>query len=142
MITTTADLELNDIKPDDPQIWEKLDFKLKEKLNIALDEIKKSITDYVASHAEELSLNLPNIAPYGDYSKLLEDNDSMSDFLKTEGIKPENWVLHSISDHEMHKQLLRFEFVCTAIDDEEVLSGKAFISKAGIIRHAFVSVNE
>jgi hypothetical protein len=142
MITSTVDLGLKDLNVENPQIWEKIDSILKEKLNISLEEIKKFLTVYVASHAEELSLNLPNIAPYGDYSKLIEDNDLMADFLKNEAVRPENWILFSISDHETHSHLLRFEFVCNAINDAETLSGIIFISKAGIVRHAFVKVND
>lgn len=142
MIESIADFGFKDLDKDDPDFWNKIDLKLKEKLNLGLDDIKASITTYVSSHAEDLALQLPNIAPNGDYGKLLEDNDDMSDFLKKETAQPENWILNTISEHDQHKSLISFEFLTKTVDDGKTLRGLSFVSKAGIIRHAFVSVNE
>jgi len=142
MIETTSDLELKDLDPKDPEIWVKIDSKLKEKLNLGLDEIKTSLIKYIGSNAGELTLNIANIAPYNDYSKLIEDNDGMAEFLKTEAIKPENWILYEVSDYDRNKFLLLFSFGCMAINDGQTLEGRVFVSKSGVIRHAFVISNE
>lgn len=142
MITSIADLEFNELDKKDPEIWDKIDLKLKEKLNVGLSDMKSAIASYVESHAEEIALQLPNIAPNGDYSKLIEDNDDMANFLKKEVIKPEGWILILASDHDQHKNLLAFEFISKAVDEGETLKGLVFVSKSGVIRHAFVSVNE
>ena len=76
MIEKFSDLELKDA-----QTAEDVDSLLKEKLGISLDEMRQSLSTAVLSSASDLAETMFNIAPLGDYSKLLEDQPSMVAFL-------------------------------------------------------------
>ena len=141
MIESIADLGLKELDSKEPDFWEKFDNIIQEKIGINLATIKQSLIDYVTSHAEELSLELPNLTPHGNYAKMIENNDGMTEFLKKEVSDLNLWQVKSVSDHDQYKQLIRFELICTAVDDGETLDGKVFVSKAGVIRHAFVTIN-
>jgi hypothetical protein len=142
MIESVKDLELDTIDASAENVYDLLDARLQEKLNISLGTLKQNVVDYLVSHAEEITLELPNIAPYGKYEKLIEDNDDMAEFLKTEAAKPEAWQLSDINDDEKFVNLVKFEFICKAVDEGQVLAGRVFISKSGVVRHAFVLVND
>ena len=72
----------------------------------------------------------------GNYEKLIEDNEGMAEFLKTEGHKPEHWELHYISCGE-NDALIQFMFMNKAIDQGDTFKGLVYVSKSGKIRHAF-----
>jgi hypothetical protein len=141
MIESVKDLELDEIDPEAENVYDLVDARLQEKLNISLNSLKQLLSEYVVSHAEEITLELPNIAPYGQYDKLIEDNDEMAEFLKKEVSKPEAWLLAGILDDEKFTSLIKFKFICKAVDEGQVLEGYVFTSKAGIVRHSFVLVN-
>ena len=132
MIDKFEDLGLDD-KDEMPQIEQ----KIQDKLEVSVAEMKAALANYVQGHAEELSLEFVNIAPLGDYSKLLEDNDSMAEFLKSEGFKSEHWELRGIRMSDVQKNLLSFEFANKSVDDGEVFQGFVYVSFQGKIRHAF-----
>lgn len=140
MIESAADLGLQQALKDleGEAIFVKIDEILKEKLNLGLEDVKKPLLEYLTSHAEEVCLELPNIVPFGDYDKILEDNDSMAQFLKTDAADSKHWLLYAVSDDDKFPQLIRFLFLCTAIDEGEALKGTVFASKTGVVRHAFV----
>jgi len=140
MLESIKDLELSDLDQDANDFWDKFNSRLKEKLGIGVDEIKEALSSAIIKSAEELALELPNIAPYGDYEKLLEDNDSMTAFLREEASKLENLTIYTINEDDKQKQLLRFVVICTAVDDGESLKGFVFVSRQGVIRHAFAQV--
>lgn len=110
---------------------------VKEKLGVSFDEMRKALGDYTISHAEELTHGFVNIAPLGDYGKLLEDNDSMAEFLKSEGFKSEHWELRGIRLSDVQKNLLSFEFANKSVDDGESFQGFVYVSFQGKIKHAF-----
>ncbi len=146
MINSIKDLELDEILKDFDnlevhEIEEKLDVVLQEKLGIGLVALRNSLSEYVKNKAEELALDLPNIAPYNDYGILLEDNDSMTAFLRSEAFKSENWFLNTIQDDDKNKNLIKFVFKNKAVDDGNVLEGLVFVNKSGVIRHAFAQVD-
>ena len=89
-----------------------------------------------------MTLELTNIAPFGNYDKMIEDNDGMADFLKTEAHKVENWNLYGIEVSPMNKELLSFIFKNPSIDDGEVFEGFVFVSKSGKIQHGFARVEQ
>lgn len=140
MIESIKDLKLDDLKEDDENFWTLLDERLKEHLGINSVEIKEALSKAIVESAEELSLELPNIAPHGNYEKMLEDNESMANFLKDEASKPEHMVLYSIHEDDKMKQLLKFVIVNKAVDNGESLTGFVYVSKAGVIRHAFAQI--
>ena len=116
--------------------------KVEEKLGISVETMKQQLSQYVIDHAEELTLELPNIAPLGDYGKLLENNDDMTQFLKEEGHKVEHWKFFSIEQSQINKSLLSFKFANLGVDDGHTLTGFVFASKTGKIRHSFAKIEE
>jgi hypothetical protein len=132
MIESIADLGL-----DEADKVEDIEKKLQEKLGITVKEMQEHLSSYVKEHAEELTHEFVNIAPMGKYDELLEDNDSMAEFLKTEAHKPEHWLLYSIRQNETNQTLISFDFKNAAVDEGESMEGFVFVSKSGKIRHAF-----
>jgi hypothetical protein len=116
--------------------------KIQAKLGTSLLQMKEALSKSVQERAEELTLDFPNIAPLGDYGKLIEDNDGMADFLKTEGHKPEHWKLYGIYLNSVNKELISFCFWNTGVDDGKTFQGFVFTSKTGKIKHAFAQVED
>lgn len=141
MIESIADLGLDDLDLEAEDLEDKLNTILLEKLGIGLVEIKSSLHDSVKNRAEELALDLPNIAPYSDYGAMLEDNDSMAAFLREEASKLENWLLYSLQQDQKNETLIKFTFYNKAVDDGKVLLGLVFVSKSGKLRHSFAQVD-
>ncbi len=144
-IENIKDLKLDEIefpKPGDKssleEFYSKIDAKLQEHLNINLSTMKKSLTKYVEENASKISLNVPCLAPDNDYSKLLEDNDSIAEYLQKEGTKPDQYFLLNVAEDNKIKHLLKFQFYMPQINKGESLFGYVFVSKTGAIRHAFV----
>jgi hypothetical protein len=128
-----------DIKDDDKR--EDVINKILTKLNLTTEQLCVGISDYLKAHAEELTLEMLNIAPYGEYDSLIEDEDNMADFLKKESVKFENWELESIAPVGMDTSLIKFMFHNKSVDEGEVLRGFAIASLSGKIRHCFANVD-
>jgi hypothetical protein len=133
------------------KFFEDLDFKeedkpeqreeqLKKVLGIGTEDMKPYICSWLKLHAEELTLQLTNIAPYGNYEKLIEDNDGMADFLKDESSKVENWKSSHFEPADKESSLIKFTFHTDSVDTGETLKGLAFVSLSGAVRHAFVVI--
>lgn len=131
MIVNFTDL---DLKKDDP--IEIIGQKVQDKLGVSLDDLQKVIGAKVAETASTLAADMPCIAPFGDYSKLLDKSELIEDFLKTEACKPDHWTLQVIAENQTNKTLIQFTFTCKAIDSED-FKGFVFVSKSGKIRHSF-----
>lgn len=116
---------------------EDVDNMIKEKIGFSFSEMKQMISSYVNEKAEELSLDMINIIPYGQYDKIIEDNDNMAKFLKEEASKVENWEIYSFMENSSNKNLIQFIFNNKSIDDGDTLRGHVFISKSGVVRHVF-----
>lgn len=130
------------VQPIDPveeakQFVAQIDSILQEKLGVSIELLKKQLSDYTVAHAEELTHDFVSVAPYGDYSKLLEDNDSMAEFFKTEAHKIENWRLVGITPSDVKKDLITFNFSNKSVDDGDNFEGFVYVSFQGKIRHAF-----
>lgn len=145
MITSVEDLGFDDLDEKElggeEKLWEKIDQVLQEKLNLSLEKLKQEVCSSIRERAEEITLELPSLAPYGDFGLLMEDNDSMADFLKKEASKIENWKLASIREDYENNTLLKFILKCSAVDDGDVLQGLVFTNKSGVIRHSFCRVD-
>lgn len=131
MIDTIQDLGITDDTTD-----EQLSSIIKEKIGITLIELKEFLSEQVKNRVEEIVLDLINIVPYGNYAKLIEDNNGMIEFIKTEAIKIDNWRLESIHLPK-NEALIQFKFTNTAIDEGDTFEGSVYVSKSGKIRHAF-----
>jgi hypothetical protein len=105
MIEKFEDLDLQDV-----DTMEQVADKIREKLGVSIEEMQQALSSHVVEKAEALTHEFVNIAPLGDYSKLLEDNDSMAEFLKTEGHKPEHWVLYGVRQSDVNENLISFKF--------------------------------
>lgn len=131
------EIEASSIEEYNQQRLAKAETLIKEKLGVSFDEMKQALSVYVASHGEELALEMVNIAPLGDYGNLLEDNDSMAEFFKSEAHKVEHWVLESVRPSDVNENLISFQFRNNSIDDGESFQGFVFVSLQGKIKHAF-----
>ena len=121
---------------------EQIEAYVQEKLGMNFSEVKARLSSNVKDKAEELTHEFTNIAPYGEYDKMLEDNDSMADFLRAEAAKDENWLLQELQVVKSGGQdMLQCMFVNKSVDDGTSLEGHVFLSKTGKIRHAFVQGN-
>jgi hypothetical protein len=111
--------------------------KIEAKIGIAISVMQEALSKATMERAEELTLEIPNIAPLGDYEKLIEDNDGMAQFLKMEGHKPEHWKLYGIKGSDLQKELISFVFTNLGVDQGDTLKGFVFVTKTGKIKHAF-----
>lgn len=136
MINDIADLNLS--QEDSLEV---ISSKLKEKLEIDLDTITQALSSFVRDNSNELANDFVNIIPYGDYGNILEDNEFMSNFLKEEASKIDNWTLYSISQSDVNPELIQFIFSNKSVDDGDVFEGHVFLSKHGKIKHVFTQVN-
>jgi len=113
--------------------------KMRTKLGITNEVMQEALSNSLIARAEEITLDIPNIAPYGDYDKLIENNDEITEFLKTEAHKPNNWESYGFSCKDMltDKALVLFHFWNTSVDQGDTLEGTVFVSKYGKIKHVF-----
>lgn len=132
---------LEDFNFDDKDTMEQFDQKLKEKLGIGIAECAEALNKSIMEKADELVIELPNIAPSGDYGKLIEDKEGMSSFLKEESIKPGSWVLQFLEVKNKDSGLIELVFFNKTVDDGDILKGFVFVGKSGKIRHAFVQIH-
>lgn len=130
-----------DLLPEDVKTPEDIDKILQEKLGIGLSEMSKALSDSVLERIEELADDTMNIAPYGDYSKLIEEREGIVKFLQEEASKPENWEIQFIEAKKEKDQLIEFVFFNKSVDDGDILKGFVFVGLSGKIRHAFAQVN-
>ena len=131
MIEKLGDLDLSDKDTE-----EDIDKKIKEKLGLGLTEMKQVLSLSIQEKADEIVADVINIVPFGDYSKILEDKADMAKFLREEAIDPKHWLLYAVelTEHGM----IKFMFLCSAVDDGDTMQGLVFTSKSGKIRHAFI----
>lgn len=115
--------------------------KIKEKLGLEFSAMKEALSTFVKEKAEELSLEFNNIAPYGDYGELLEDNEKMVNFLKEEASLTKNWEISHFMQSDVDPSLLQFIFNNSSVDDGNSFQGHVFVSKNGKIKHAFVRLD-
>ena len=130
MIEGLGDLK---IKPKDKE--EDIDIKVQDGLGISLLEMKEYLSNELLLNADTIAKDLINIAPLGDYDKLMENAEEMADFLKTEGIKTEHWKLAGVKD--IQDQMLQFRFLSKAVDQGDTFEGFVVVSFNGSICHAF-----
>lgn len=122
-----------------------VDAILQEKLGLSLNTMKENLAQKLQEKARELTLNMRNIAPHADYSKLLEDNDSMANFLKSDAYEIKNWKLRGIrqgAEDSKFSHLFKFSFDNIAVDQGETLNGIIFINKNGKIKHSMIKIDE
>lgn len=120
---------------------EAIDKLLQEHLHISLAECAQALSNSLAERAEELLPDLLNLAPYGNYEKLTDDETIMLKFLKEEAVKLENWELQFMDVKKKDDKILEMVFFNKSVDDGDLLKGFIFLGLSGKIRHAFCQVN-
>ena len=133
--------DMKDLVSDDIKTPEDLDKVLQERLGISLQEMTHALTDSLRQRAEEVAEDCFSVAPYGDYSKMIEDPEGVAKFFRDEAAKPEHWKLEFFEMKKKGDQLIEFIFNNTAVDDGDILKGFVFVGLSGTIRHAFCQVH-
>lgn len=132
MIDKFEDLELEQLDNLDL-----VQTEVEKKLGLTITSMKEALQAWVTTNADELAKEFTNIAPLGDYTKMMEEPGKMSEFLKTEASKLEHWQLTAIYKTDEKSSLLTFNFSNDAVDDGDLLQGFVYVSFQGKIKHAF-----
>ncbi len=130
-----------DLVGDEAKTPEDIDAKIKEKLGIGLAEMAGALCDSLKARAEDVAEDCYSIAPYGDYSKMIEEKEGVTKFLREEASKPEHWKLEFLEVKSKEDKLIEFVFVNSSVDDGDILKGFVFVGFSGLIRHAFCQVH-
>jgi hypothetical protein len=119
---------------------EELEKILKEKLGIGFADMTEALSQYTQEHAEELSKDFFTITPYEDYGKLIEDQGKITEFIRQQASKPENWEAIMMEENRSAKDLhmLTFVFHNKAVDNGESLFGYVYVSFDGKILRSIV----
>ena len=138
MIEKVEDLELDEVKD---LTSEKAAAIVEEKLGVSLSQMTAALQQALQATAEQVAENYRVIAPLGDYSKMLEEQQDIANFFRDEASKPEYWKLSYLSRNKdpKHPQMLQLIFRNTAVEKDDSLEGSVFISFTGIIRHVFIT---
>ena len=127
--------KFDDIGLEKDDLQEVIEKKVQEKLGLNFNDMYISLANYINDNVNDIVKDMINVAPHGDYEKLIEDTDGMVEFLKAEVVKGENWRLDMVKT--IQDQVLQFRFLSTAVDDGETFMGFVVVSFAGKIKHAF-----
>lgn len=131
----------DDLMSDDVKTPEDIDTKIREKLGIGIKEMSHALCDSLRHRAEEVAEDCYSVAPYGDYSKMIEDPEGVAKFFREEAAKPEHWKLEFLEVRKKGDQIIEFTFTNTSVDDGDILKGFVFVGFSGSIRHAFCQVH-
>mgnify|MGYP001206206830 CR=1 FL=1 len=107
-----------------------------EPTSLTVVQLKEVLKNKMQEKAEELSLEMENIAPFNDYSKLIEDNDGMAAFMKNEASNSENWKCVSFSKYNDFIIISRFSN--KAIDNSDNIFGFVYFSIFGKIKYVHI----
>jgi hypothetical protein len=125
--------DIKDLELDIAEGTEDIDKRIQEKLGLSIQDLKEYLSKWVSDNSFEIASTLINIAPHGDYGELMEDEEKMAMFLKSE-IKTDSWELQCVS---CVQSMLQFSFLSSAIDDGETFKGYVIVNFLGKIMHAF-----
>jgi hypothetical protein len=119
---------------------EDLNQKLKEHLGISIEDMQDALSKFVIAQNVELSEEFMNVAPFGDYSKLMENKFDIAKFFKEEAHKPEHWIVYGLGG--VKDQCTKFVFNNDVVDDGTTLVGYVVVNSTGKIKHAFAQSEE
>jgi hypothetical protein len=115
---------------------------IKEQIDFDMNDCGVALSAWLAEKANELiDDSIENIVPFDDYSRLLDKPADMIRFLKEDAAKPEHWTLSYIDKVKDNPFVLHFVFKNKSVDDGEILSGHAYISPTGKVRHSFCQMS-
>lgn len=114
---------------------------VKEKLGIGFPEMAAHLSTHLGERADEVAQDFVTLIPYGDYDKLLEGDDKIANFLRTEAVKVESWVAYKIFADDTLKgypEMIQITFRNQAVDEGGSLIGYVWVSYAGVVRHVSI----
>src|SRR5579872_2836547 len=102
---------------------EQLDALFQEKLNVSFADMKDALRESLHNHAHEVASQFLVLTPNGDYTKLLEDQDKIAEFLRGEACKDENWLPVYVGTSRDPKlpNMLEILFGNKAVDDGDAM---------------------
>jgi hypothetical protein len=135
MIESFDDLEI----PEDAT-YEDAKTILEDKLHIKFTDLIEQLNDSLKERAKDIAGNFLVLTPFGDWSKILEEQPKIVNFLKTKAALPENWHATYIGTSRDAKlpNMVEILFQNDAVDEGDVLMGYVFLSYAGKVLHLFV----
>lgn len=134
-------MNIKDLEIDFEGTSEEVKAKLEEKLGIKITDLREALEKYTQEHAGELGKDFITLAPYGDYGKLLEEENEIASFINEEAALAKNWALAYLEQADtrlVSENLLEFVFINTAMDEDEALRGIVYIGAGGKVKHVFV----
>lgn len=119
---------------------EQLDAIFQEKLGIGFINMVIALSESLHDRAEEIASQFLVMTPNGDYTRLIEDQDKMAQFLRQEAGKGENWhpVYIGTSRDPKLPNMIEVLFANKAVDDGDALMGYVFLNYSGKMLHVFV----
>jgi hypothetical protein len=113
---------------------------IEEQLKVKFSDLKELLNTSLRDSAANIASNFMVITPFGDYSKLLEDQPAMTEFLRTKAAQTENWIPYYIGLSQDPKlpNMLQMLFLNKAVDEGEEVVGYIFLNYEGKVLHAFV----
>lgn len=136
-------IDIQDMGISGKETPEEIEAKIEEKLGLKMDDLRQALEACTKEHVEELGKDFITLAPYGDYGKLLEDENQIAAFLKEEASLAKNWTLSYLEQTDtrlVSELLLEFVFDNSAMDPDEALRGLVYVGAGGKIKHVFVRI--
>lgn len=124
---------------------EQVEAKIEETWEIKFADLRKSLETITIETADKLAEGMITMAPYQDYSQLLEDPGAITTFIANEGSLAKNWELAMLEETDTRlvaEPLLQLVFDNIAIDEPGTLKGFIYLSMGGKVKHAFVRSNQ
>ena len=130
------------------ETWEA---QLKESFNLSFFDLQKELGVWISGNADKISRDIMNIAPYGDYGKLIEDASEISKFVQEDCSKPETWKLIGAKKVKLYEpdnkknidfECLQFCFTCEAVDEGDYLLGSVYVNEFGKVKHTFAYIED
>ena len=116
----------------------KLHSTLKELATVEVGDLIPILCEDVKERAGTMANGFRTIAPYGEWSSIIEGEDKIKNFILSECSKSENWEISGVVPHKTNKSIVKVYFANKAVDDGDKVEGVVFITTSGKIKHAFV----
>lgn len=114
---------------------------IKKSFNVDILDLKSKIASYVKENANEISKNIPYIAPGGDWSKFFNENDEIINYLKNEISRVEDWNLYALEPSPM-KGVWKVEFCYKdLVTEDSNLTGYVYLNEEGTLKHVFAQMS-
>jgi hypothetical protein len=132
--------KFEDLEIAEDATYEDAQAVIEEKLQIKFSDIIELLNDSLKERAKDIAENFLVMTPFGDWSKILEEQSKIINFLKTKAAQAENWkaTYIGISRDPKLPNMVEILFANEAVDEGDILLGYVFLNYSGKIRHLFV----